>query len=52
MTIKIAMGVEKSGGMVTPSAEAIQLPRWFGLMLFVLIGDDDGLDDDEFRGAG
>jgi hypothetical protein len=53
MTIKIAaIGIEKPGGMVTPCAEAIQLPRWFGLMLFVWIGDDDEFDDDEFRGAG
>jgi hypothetical protein len=53
MTIKIvAIGIEKPGGMVTPCVEAVQRPRWFGLMLLVLIGDDDEFDDDEFRGAG
>jgi hypothetical protein len=52
MTIKMAMGVEKSVWMITPCAEAGQLPWWFGLMLIVLIGDDDEFNDDEFRGAG
>ncbi len=45
MTIKIAaIGIENPGGMVTPCVEAVQRPRWFGLMLLVLIGDDDEFD--------